>query len=189
MRIVGGAFRGRPLATPRDQSIRPTSDRVRQAMFDILSHGIDGFSIEGARVLDLFAGTGALAFEALSRGAASAVLVDDRAEARALMRETIVALGLAGRTRLLRRDATQLGPVEAIGPATLAFLDPPYGKGLGASALASALAGGWIAPGAVIVLEEDARADIALPAEIDQLDERAWGGTKALFLRLRTRSP
>jgi 16S rRNA (guanine966-N2)-methyltransferase len=189
VRIVGGVLRGRPIATPRDQSIRPTADRVRQAMFDILNHGIADSAIEGARVLDLFAGTGALAFEALSRGAASAVLVDESAEARALMRETIVALGLAGRTRILRRDATQLGLVEAIEPATLVFLDPPYGKGLGERALASAIAGGWIARGAVIVLEEEATAPVSPGPGIERIDERNWGGTKALFLRLRTRSP
>ncbi|HRD75100.1 MAG TPA: 16S rRNA (guanine(966)-N(2))-methyltransferase RsmD [Hyphomicrobiaceae bacterium] len=191
MRIVGGRFRGRPIATPMPggQAIRPTSDRVRQALFDILMHGIADFDLDGTRVLDLFAGTGALAFEALSRGAASAVLVDESAAARALMRETIVAIGLAGRARILKRDATDLGPAEAIPPANLVFADPPYGKSLGERAIASAIAGGWIAEGALIVLEEAEGSTIGEIAGTAVIDERAWGGTLVRFMQLRTRSP
>ena len=129
MRVVGGSLRGRALAAPKSQSIRPTADRLREALFNILVHAYDD-PIAGARVLDLFAGTGALGIEALSRGAAFALFVDDGAEARALLRENVATLGLGGTSRIFRRDATKLGPAHPVEPFSLAFLDPPYGKGL-----------------------------------------------------------
>ena len=157
MRVVGGNLRGRALAAPKSQAIRPTADRLRESLFNILLHAY-GDPLSGARVLDLFAGTGALGIEALSRGAAFALFIDEGAEARALLRENVAALGLGGTSRIFRRDATKLGPVHPLAPFSLAFLDPPYGQGLAATALASARAGGWFAPDALIVVEEAAKA-------------------------------
>src|SRR5581483_4762804 len=136
MRIVGGRLGGRTLASPKSQAIRPTSDRLRESLFNILAHGY-GDPVTGARVLDLFSGTGALGLEALSRGAAFVLFVDDGAEARALLRENTTALGAGGATRIFRRDATKLGPAHPLEPFSLGFLDPPYGKGLAEKALAS----------------------------------------------------
>src|SRR6188474_1055187 len=136
MRIVGGRLRGRALAAPKSQAIRPTADRLRESLFNVLAHAY-GDPVTGARVLDLFAGTGALGLEALSRGAAFALLVDDAAEARALLRENVAALGLGGVSRIFRRDATRLGPAHPLEPFALVFLDPPYGKGLAEKALVS----------------------------------------------------
>ena len=183
MRIVGGAFRGRPLAAPSGEGLRPTSDRVRESVFNILAHGIDGFALEGARVIDLFAGTGALGLEALSRGAAYALFVEQNAEARALIRRNVEALGLTGVTRIFRRDATDLGPAGGLAPFTLAFLDPPYGKGLGQKALAALATGGWLAPEAVVGLVERADAAVTLPSGYAQLDKRRYGDTEVLFGR------
>src|ERR671931_939003 len=157
MRIVGGHLRGRTLAAPKSQAIRPTADRLRESLFNILVHAY-GDPVTDARVLDLFAGTGALALEALSRGAAFALFVDDGAEARALLRENIATLGLGGVTRVFRRDASRLGAAHPIEPFSLVFLDPPYGHGLAEKALASARAGGWLTGDALIVVEEAAKA-------------------------------
>ena len=129
MRIVGGRLRGRALAAPKTQAIRPTADRLRESLFNILAHAY-GDPVTGARVLDLFAGTGALGFEAISRGATFVQFIDDGAEARALLRQNIEALGLAAITKIFRRDATKLGPLHPAAPYSLVFLDPPYGKGL-----------------------------------------------------------
>src|SRR5262249_48366161 len=134
MRIVGGRLRGRELVAPQSWAIRRPADRLREALFNILVHAYDD-PITGARVLDLFAGTGALGLEALSRGAAFALFIDDGAEARALLRENVAALGLGGVTRVFRRDACKLGPAHPIEPFSLAFLDPPYGRGLAEAAL------------------------------------------------------
>jgi 16S rRNA (guanine966-N2)-methyltransferase len=183
MRIVGGRFRGRALAAPKHEGLRPTADRVRESLFNILEHGVEGLALEGARVVDLFAGTGALGFEALSRGAAFCLFVEESPEARALIRDTIEALQLTGSTRIFRRDATDLGPAGTMAPFTLAFLDPPYGRGLGARALASLAQGGWLEPGALAVLEERADAEIALPQGFEEIDRRTWGDTQALFAR------
>src|SRR6185295_10828377 len=145
MRIVGGRLRGRALAAPKSQAIRPTADRLRESLFNILVHAY-GDPVVGARVLDLFAGTGALGLEAVSRGAAFALFVDDAAAARALLRENVATLGLGGTTRIFRRDATRLGPAHPLDPFGLVFLDPPYGKKLAEKALVSARDGGWLAP-------------------------------------------
>src|SRR5476651_1506611 len=157
MRITGGTLRGRQLVAPRDQSVRPTSDRTRQAIFNMLQHkdfGID-FALDGAAVADLFAGTGALGIEALSHGARWCLLVDDSTDSRALQRENVEALGLTGATRIWRRDATDLGPLgpSAGGPFHLVFLDPPYRKSLVPKALASLKDGGWLSPQALLVAE------------------------------------
>jgi 16S rRNA (guanine966-N2)-methyltransferase len=183
MRIVGGRFRGRALTAPGDDRTRPTSDRVRESVFNILAHGIDGFAIEGARVLDLFAGTGALGVEALSRGAAYCLFVEEDAEARGTIRHNVEAFGLTGVTKIFRRDATTLGPVENRGKFDLAFLDPPYGKELAERALASAAAGAWLAHGAVAVIEERKGTAITLPAGFDALDQRTWSDTQVTFAR------
>src|SRR5438552_7753698 len=137
MRIVGGRLRGRALATPKLLAVRPTADRLREALFNILVHAY-GDPVAGARVLDLFAGTGALGLEALSRGAAFALFIDDAAEARALMRQNVEALGLGGTCRIFRRDATKLGAAHPVEPFSLVFLDPPYRQGLAEKALAPA---------------------------------------------------
>jgi 16S rRNA (guanine966-N2)-methyltransferase len=182
MRVVGGRLRGRPLAGPKSQAIRPTADRLREALFNILAHAYDD-PIAGARVLDLFAGTGALGIEALSRGAAFALLVDDRAEARALLRENVASLGLGGLTKIFRRDATKLGPVAPLAPFSLAFLDPPYGQHLAEQALASARSGGWLSPDALIVVEEAAKSAFAAPAGFSELERRRYDDSEFIILR------
>ena len=182
MRIVGGDQRGRHLATPKTDVIRPTSDRLREALFNVLTHAYDD-AVVGARVLDLFAGTGALSFEALSRGAAYALLVDEGAEARGLIRENIEAFGAEGRTRLFRRDATRLGPVATSGTFGLVFCDPPYGRDLAPPALASAAAGGWLVPGALAVVEETASVVVTLPPGFEALERRVYGDTAVVLAR------
>jgi 16S rRNA (guanine966-N2)-methyltransferase len=183
MRIVAGQFRGRALAAPDGAHTRPTSDRVREAVFNILEHGIADFTLAGVRVLDLFAGTGALGLEALSRGAAFCLFVEEDAAARGLIRRNIEALGVTGVTKVFRRDATDLGAAGNRGGFGLVFLDPPYGQGLAQRALASAGAGGWLAPGAVAVIEDDRRATVALPQGFSVIEQRSWGDTQALFAR------
>ena len=184
MRIIAGRFGGRPLATPSGAAVRPTADRVREALFNILAHGIDGFAFADIRVLDLFAGTGALGIEALSRGSTSCLFVEEAAPARASIRRNVEALGLTGVTKIFRRDATDLGPAGAHGGAGLAFLDPPYGKGLAEGALLSLLQGGWLAPAAVVVIEEGKTAHVTLPPQVTAIDQRSWGDTQVLFARL-----
>jgi 16S rRNA (guanine966-N2)-methyltransferase len=181
VRIVAGEFRGRTLLTPAGDRIRPTADRVRQTVFDVLTHSY-GNPIAGARVLDLFAGTGAFGLEAISRGAHSVLFVEDGAEARGLIRGNVEAFGLTGRTRIFRRDATRLGEAGTVAPFTLAFADPPYGQGLGEKALAAAVAGGWLTPDAVIVLEESATAEIAPIPGLSLTESRRVGDTAIHFL-------
>jgi 16S rRNA (guanine966-N2)-methyltransferase len=183
MRIVGGEFRGRPLATPRGHEIRPTTDRTREALFNVLGHRF-AERLEGARVLDLFAGTGALGLEALSRGASSAMFIEESAEGRGLIRTNVEAFGLTGRTKIFRRDATRLGEAGNIQPFGLLFADPPYGKGLGEQALTSARQGGWLLPGALCVVEETAAAPFGPVEGFDMLDKRAYGETVIRFLGL-----
>lgn len=182
MRVVGGRLGGRSLKGPRSNAIRPTTDRMRESLFNILAHGM-ALELEGLRVLDLFAGTGANAIEALSRGADFAVMVDIGTEARGLQRENIEALGLGGVSRIMKRDATKLGEVSPFTPFDLVFCDPPYGKGLGEAALASAIRGGWLAPGALVILEERAGVEITLPAPLEALETRAAGETQLVFAR------
>jgi 16S rRNA (guanine966-N2)-methyltransferase len=181
MRVVGGRLRSRPIAAPKSHAIRPTADRLRESLFNILSHAY-GDPVTGARVLDLFAGTGALGIEALSRGAAYALFVDDGAEARALLRDNIQTLGLAGATRVFRRDAAKLGPAHPVEPFSLAFLDPPYGKGLAERALASARDGGWLTSDALIAVEEAADAGFTAPEGFTELERRTYDDTQVIFL-------
>lgn len=184
MRIIGGNLRGLKLAEVGDGDqaahLRPTTDRVRESIFNLLVNGTHGNPIPGARVLDLFAGTGALGLEALSRGAARVAFVDDGVAARALLRQNIEKARAMGVTDVWRRDATNLG--ENRGPAyDLIFLDPPYGKGLGERALSAVLAGGWIAPTAMIVWEEAAPPGPV--AGLERLDQRKYGDTVITLLR------
>jgi 16S rRNA (guanine966-N2)-methyltransferase len=183
MRVVGGDLRGRALAAPKSQAIRPTADRLRESLFNILTHAY-GDPIGGARVLDLFAGTGALGIEALSRGAAFTLFVDDGAEARALLRENVATLGLGGTTRIFRRDATKLGPAHPIEPFSLAFLDPPYGKGLAEQALTSARDGGWLTSDALIVVEEAKKSAFAAPQAFGEIERRSYDDTEFVVLKL-----
>jgi 16S rRNA (guanine966-N2)-methyltransferase len=184
MRIVGGRLRGRALAAPKSNAVRPTADRLREALFNILVHAYDD-PVTATRVLDLFAGTGALGMEALSRGAAFALFVDDGAEARALLRENVAALGLGGVTRVFRRDATKLGAAHPVEPFSLVFLDPPYGQGLAEKALAAARTGGWLTADALIVVEEAAKSGFAAPDGFDELERRTYDDTMFVFLRHR----
>ncbi len=187
MRIVGGTLRGRALSSPQHEGLRPTADRVRESLFNILAHGVETFSLEGARVVDLFAGTGALGLEAISRGAAFCLFVDNEAEARALIRTNVEKFGLTGVTRIFRRDATDLGPAGTMAPFDVAFLDPPYGEGLGERALTSLVEGGWLVPGAIIVLEERAGISMALPPAFSEIDRRTYGDTQILIARYARR--
>lgn len=184
MRIIAGRLRGKKLAEigagDPAAHLRPTTDRVRENLFNIIASGKHGDPITGSRVLDLFAGTGALGLEALSRGAGHVTFVDDGVTARALLRENVALCSAQGVSKIFRRDATDLGPVTGA-PFDLVFLDPPYGKGLGESALLSALGGGWIAPGALIVWEESAAP--LVPPSFALLDQRSYGGTVITLLR------
>lgn len=186
MRIVGGQHKGRAISAPAGRDTRPTGDRAREAVFNILAHAPWSAGIEGRRVLDLFAGSGALGLEAMSRGAAFALFVETDAAARGAIRDNIEALGLFGTTRIHRRDATDLGvkPAGLGDPFDLVFLDPPYGKGLGERALAGLGDGGWITPDALIMLEVGADETPSLPA-FETLDERAYGAARVSFLRPR----
>jgi len=181
MRIVAGKFRGKAITSPKGAKIRPTSDRVRESMFNILSSRL-GPAFEGVRVLDLFAGTGALGLEALSRGASRAIFVDTGIEARGLIRDHIQSFGVAGQAKLLKRNATSLGSVEGFKPFSLIFLDPPYNQGLGDKALISLRDGGWLVGGATLVLEERASVPIDLPDNFAVDDTRKYGDTNVHFL-------
>ncbi len=185
MRIVGGRLRGRALATPGDDAIRPTSDRVREAVFNWLMHGDPVAKIDGGRVIDLFAGTGALGLEALSRGAQFCLFVEEAAEARGLIRRNIEAFGLTGVTKLWRRDATDLGPAGNMARYDVAFLDPPYGKGLGEKALVALADGGWLVPDALCVLEERKGVEIDVPDAFEVIDHKTWGDTQAVLMRFK----
>ena len=182
MRVVGGRLRGRNLAAPASREIRPTADRLRESLFNILVHAYEN-PIEGARVLDLFAGTGALGIEAISRGAGFALFVDNGAEARALLRNNVEALGLGGVTKVFRRDATNLGPAHPVEPFSLVFLDPPYGKGLAEKALASLRDGGLLTKEALLVVEEAKAAALTTPEGFVELERRAYDDTEFVFLK------
>jgi len=182
MRVVGGRLRSRPIAGPKSHALRPTADRLREALFNIFAHAY-GDPVTGARVLDLFAGTGALGIEAVSRGAKFALFIDNGAEARALMRNNVEALGLGGVTKIYRRDATHLGPAHPVEPFSLVFLDPPYAKGLAEKALVSLRDGGWLTPDALLVVEEAKAAEFAAPDGFEELERRVYDDTEFVFLR------
>jgi 16S rRNA (guanine966-N2)-methyltransferase len=182
MRIVAGRFGGRPLRGPTSNAIRPTSDRLRESLFAILEHGY-GDPLSGARIIDVFAGTGAVALEALSRGASFALMVEDGTEARALIRDNVESLGVGGETRIFRRDARKLGDAPSGDPFDLAFLDPPYGKGLGELALGALRDGGWVKPDGLFIVEEAASTVFQDPAGFERLEQRSFGDTTVYFLR------
>ncbi|MEW5684527.1 MAG: 16S rRNA (guanine(966)-N(2))-methyltransferase RsmD [Pseudomonadota bacterium] len=185
MRIVSGEFRGKALATPKGDTTRPTSDRARQAIFNILEHAAWSPGVRDRRVIDLFAGSGALGFEAVSRGAAFCLFVETDEAARGAIRENVDNMGLFGRTRVHRRSATDLGVRPgADGPAfDLAFLDPPYAKGLGEQALERLAAGGWLAPDAVVVFERGSDEASFSVENFEVLDERDYGAARVFFMR------
>ncbi|HME28460.1 MAG TPA: 16S rRNA (guanine(966)-N(2))-methyltransferase RsmD [Pseudolabrys sp.] len=184
MRVVGGKLRSHSLTGPKSDAVRPTSDRLREALFNILTHSY-GDPATGARVLDLFAGTGALGIEAISRGAAYALFVEKGVEARALLRDNIESLGLGGVTRIFRRDATRLGPAHPLEPFSLVFLDPPYGQALAEKALVSAHDGAWLKPDALVVVEEKADAALRSPEGFEELERRQYDDTQIVFFRYR----
>jgi len=183
MRIVAGKFKGRTLQTPTGLNTRPTSHRAREALFNVLQHGNFGVELTGARVLDLFAGSGALGIEALSRGADYCIFVDDALAARASLRANIDALGLGGQTRIFRRDAAKLNPAGSLGAFDIVLADPPYDKHLGEAALQSVIKGGWLKPAGVFVLEERKTVEIKLPEGVEVLDQRNHGEAQVLILQ------
>jgi 16S rRNA (guanine966-N2)-methyltransferase len=185
MRIVSGSLRGRALAAPEGANTRPTSDRARQAVFNILEHAPWSDGLRDKRAIDLFAGSGALGFEAISRGAAFCLFVETDEAARGAIRENVDAFGLFGQTRVHRRDATDLGVRPgADGPAfEIAFLDPPYGKGLGEAALAKLASGGWLAEGALVVFERGSSEPPFSVEGFEALDARDYGAARVHFLR------
>lgn len=186
MRIVAGSLKGRAITAPEGQNTRPTSDRARQAIFNVLEHAAWAGPLDGARVIDLYAGSGALGYEAISRGAAFALFVEIDDEARGAIRENADAWGLMGRTRVHRRSATDLGvrPGPIAEAFDLAFLDPPYGKGLGEQTLARLLEGQWLKPGATVVFERGSdEPEIDTPG-YERLDARDYGAARVLFLRV-----
>lgn len=183
MRVVGGRLGGRPLRGPKTDRIRPTTDRLRETLFNILEHGHGG--VVGLRIIDLFAGTGALAIEAVSRGASFALMVDDGAEARAAIRDNVEALGLGGVTRVFRRDARKLGAAPSGERFDLAFLDPPYARGLAEPALAALRDGGWLRSGALCVVEEAISVRIDVPDGFVEVDFREFGDTRLVLLKVK----
>lgn len=191
MRIVGGRHRGRRLLPPGGRDVRPTSDRTREAVFNILAHAAwapqGGSPLAGARVLDAFCGTGALGLEALSRGAAHAVFLDTARAALELTRRNLAALGETLRGEVLRGDATRPPPPRR--PCTLAFLDPPYGQDLAPRALAALTGAGWLAPDAVCVVELGRSDPFTAPGGFTELDRRVYGDTCVVFLRAPGTAP
>lgn len=183
MRIIGGEYRGRSIRAPKGRDTRPTTDRVREALFNVLAHADYAPPLAGARGLDLFAGSGALGLEALSRGATFVLFVDTDAAARAAIRANLMELGLQGRAKIWRRDAVKMGRCAPMPAFDIAFLDPPYGQGLAERALATLAAEGWLKPGALAVVEESARAGFTAPQGFSLLDERAYGDTLLRFLQ------
>jgi 16S rRNA (guanine966-N2)-methyltransferase len=184
VRIIGGRHRGRRLLAPAGETVRPTSDRAREALFDILSHGrfaADGIPFAGAAVLDAFAGTGALGLEALSRGAAEVMFFERDREALAILRRNVVSLGETARAEILACDATR--PPRAGLRCAVAFLDPPYRSGLAAAALGAIAAAGWLAADALAVVEVGAHEELAPPAGFALLDGRVYGAARLVFLR------
>ncbi len=185
MRIVAGTLKGRAITAPEGQNTRPTSDRARQAIFNVLEHAAWAEPLDGARVIDLYAGSGALGYEAISRGATFALFVEIEDEARGAIRENADAWGLMGRTRVHRRSATDLGvrPGSAGEAFDIAFLDPPYRKGLGEQTLARLLEGNWLKPGATVVFERGSdEPEIETPG-YERLDARDYGAARVLFLK------
>lgn len=184
MRIIAGQHKGRSLAAPKGMTTRPTSDRTRESLFNILAHAAWAPPLEGARVIDLFAGSGALGLEAMSRGAAFCLFVETDHGARGAIRDNIEALGLFGHTRLHRRSATDLGekPAGVGAPFTLAFLDPPYHKGLVQPALDGLITGNWLAEDAVAMVETGSD-ETLMYTGWEVIDTRDSGAARVQFLK------
>ena len=182
MRVIGGRLRGRNIAGPSTQAIRPTQDRLRESLFNILMHAYENPMLD-ARVLDLYAGTGALGIEAVSRGAKFTLFVDNGSEARALLRDNVESLGLGGVTKVYRRDASDPGPAHPVEPFALVFIDPPYRMKLAEKSLAALRDGGWLVPQALVVVEEAKDAGFAAPEGYEELERRAYDETEFTFLR------
>jgi len=185
MRIVAGKLKGQALRGPSGKAIRPTSDRLRETIFNILAHAY-GDPVQNAAVIDVFAGTGALGIEALSRGAQSVLFVDDGVEASLLLHENISTLGLVDLARIVKRDARRLGRAPAGTRYSLAFLDPPYGKALVEPALAALLEGSWLASGGLVVVEEAATHILALPSGLRLRETRRYGDTQMTIASVET---
>jgi 16S rRNA (guanine966-N2)-methyltransferase len=183
MRIVGGQFRGRRLETPKDDRIRPTSDRAREAIFNLLSHNAPA-ALDGTSVLDLFAGSGALGFEALSRGAADVTFVDKESSSLALARRNADMLGVEDRARFVRSDIMRIGTAREA--SALVFCDAPYGKGLTQIALARALDNGWVADEATLVIEVGGEEDLVLPPALAVVTERVYGAATVVIAAYRS---
>lgn len=183
MRIVGGLHKGKKLFNPKSDITRPTSDRVREALFNRLLHGIEDFELKDSNVLDLYAGTGALGLEALSRGAKYTLFIEEAVEPRGLIRQNIELLELTGQTKLFRRDATNLGPMKRYQPFNLVFIDPPYNQGLAEKSMLSAIKGKWLKDNALIIVEEAKQAIITWPDAINLIDTRTFGDTTIHFAR------
>jgi len=182
MRVIGGRLRGRNIAGPSTQAIRPTQDRLRESLFNILMHAYENPMLD-ARVLDLYAGTGALGIEAVSRGAKFTLFVDNGSEARALLRDNVESLGLGGVTKVYRRDASDPGPAHPVEPFSLVFIDPPYRQKLAEKSLAALRDGGWLVPDALVVVEEAKDAEFTAPEGYEELERRAYDETEFTFLR------
>ncbi len=187
MRVIGGKHRGRKLLAPEGKEVRPTSERAREALFDILAHGrlSDGPAYEDAQVLDAFAGTGAFGLEALSRGARRVTFMEKDRQVRALLQQNVDALGETQQAAILSADATR--PPRASGACSLAFLDPPYREDLAAPALKALAATGWFAAGALVIVELATREDLEAPAGFELLEERRYGAAKFVFFRYSAR--
>ncbi len=185
-RIIAGKHRGRAIKVPATGTVRPTADRVREALFNILTHGIDWAGFDGITILDVFAGSGACGLEALSRGAAHATFIDHDAGALMAIRRNAAAIGEARTVAMLKLDATRLpAPAGAVcAPCALAFLDPPYESGLATPALHGLAMRRWLAPGAIAVVEVAAREPLSIPPEYRLLDERVYGAARLVFLRV-----
>jgi 16S rRNA (guanine966-N2)-methyltransferase len=184
MRVIGGRLRGRNIAGPSTQAIRPTQDRLRESLFNILMHAYENPMLD-ARVLDLYAGTGALGIEAVSRGAKFTLFVDNGSEARALLRDNVESLGLGGVTKVYRRDASDPGPAHPVEPFALVFIDPPYRQKLAEKSLVALRNGGWLVPDALVVVEEAKDAGFTAPEGYEELERRAYDDTEFTFLRFR----
>jgi 16S rRNA (guanine966-N2)-methyltransferase len=191
VRIVGGKFKGRSLVTPDGQNTRPTSDRAREAIFNILAHAEWAPNLEGVRVMDVFAGSGALGFEALSRGADFCLFVETDEAARGAIRDNVETFGLFGTTRVHRRDATQLGvrPGSQAEAFDLVFLDPPYRKGLGEKALDGLISGNWLSENAIIVFERGADEDDFVTDVWQKINVKTYGAAQILFLQQKIFNP
>lgn len=185
MRIVGGKYKGRAIAAPKSKDIRPTKDRTRESLFNILAHSYSEY-LEDARVLELFAGTGAVGLEALSRGAKYVLFVETSVEGRGLLRQNIDNFALQGCTRIFKRDATKLGPRANIDIFDFVFVDPPYAQGLGEKAIITAADHNWFNDGAIVILEEHSDIEPGLDDRFDLQETRSFGDTKMWFYIYKT---